>query len=143
MSVQPTILLPSTSPTSPPTIIWSSTSPATPECLYSGDCVYALTHPTTHPHYTSTLHTSHTVYTSTLNPHISAPHPSHIHTTPLTHPCHTSHTSTTALPDQIDENLKTALQQDLISMAAGLKAQAVWVTKPKIPESICKNYALM
>jgi len=47
------------------------------------------------------------------------------------------------LPDQIDENLKTALQQDLISMAAGLKVQAVRVTKPKIPESIRKNYELM
>ena len=63
--------------------------------------------------------------------------PSHIHTTPLTHPCPYT------LPDQIDENLKTALQQDLISMAAGLKVQAVRVTKPKIPESIRKNYKLM
>ena len=63
------------------------------------------------------------------SPHTSMPHPSHIPTTPL--------------PDQIDENLKTALQQDLISMAAGLKVQAVRVTKPKIPESIRKNYELM
>ena len=45
--------------------------------------------------------------------------------------------------DQIDENLKTALQQDLTEMAPGLKVQAVRVTKPKIPESIRKNYELM
>ena len=45
--------------------------------------------------------------------------------------------------DQIDENLKRALQQDLINMAPGLTVQAVRVTKPKIPESIRKNYELM
>lgn len=45
--------------------------------------------------------------------------------------------------DQIDENLKKALQEDLIQMAPGLKIQAVRVTKPKIPESIRKNYELM
>lgn len=45
--------------------------------------------------------------------------------------------------DQIDENLKNALQQDLDRMAPGLVAQAVRVTKPKIPESIRKNYELM
>lgn len=45
--------------------------------------------------------------------------------------------------DQIDENLKTALQQDLTSMSPGLKVQAVRVTKPKIPESIRKNFELM
>lgn len=42
--------------------------------------------------------------------------------------------------DQIDENLKTALQRDLNEMAPGLLVQAVRVTKPKIPESIRKNY---
>lgn len=45
--------------------------------------------------------------------------------------------------DQIDENLKTALQQDLITMSPGITVQAVRVTKPKIPESIRKNYELM
>ncbi|XP_063968837.1 erlin-2-like isoform X1 [Lytechinus pictus] len=45
--------------------------------------------------------------------------------------------------DQIDENLKRALQEDLTSMAPGLTIQAVRVTKPKIPESIRKNYELM
>ena len=45
--------------------------------------------------------------------------------------------------DQIDENLKVALQKDLIQMAPGLIIQAVRVTKPKIPESIRKNYELM
>ena len=45
--------------------------------------------------------------------------------------------------DQIDENLKTAIQKDLMEMAAGLKVHSVRVTKPKIPESIRKNYELM
>lgn len=45
--------------------------------------------------------------------------------------------------DQIDENLKTALQRDLNEMAPGLFIQAVRVTKPKIPETIRKNYELM
>uniref|UniRef100_A0A1I7VHQ3 PHB domain-containing protein n=1 Tax=Loa loa TaxID=7209 RepID=A0A1I7VHQ3_LOALO len=45
--------------------------------------------------------------------------------------------------DQIDENLKTALQKDLIRMAPGLFVQAVRVTKPKIPESIRQNYEQM
>uniref|UniRef100_A0ACB8EXF4 Erlin-2 n=1 Tax=Sphaerodactylus townsendi TaxID=933632 RepID=A0ACB8EXF4_9SAUR len=45
--------------------------------------------------------------------------------------------------DQIDENLKLALQQDLTTMAPGLIIQAVRVTKPNIPESIRKNYELM
>ncbi|KAJ1521610.1 hypothetical protein ONE63_003259 [Megalurothrips usitatus] len=45
--------------------------------------------------------------------------------------------------DQIDENLKTALQRDLNEMAPGLYIQAVRVTKPKIPEMIRKNYELM
>ena len=45
--------------------------------------------------------------------------------------------------DQIDENLRTAIQQDLKDMAPGLKALSVRVTKPKIPESIRKNYELM
>merc|ERR1719292_60699 len=45
--------------------------------------------------------------------------------------------------DQIDENLKSALQADLTEMAPGLKVHAVRVTKPKIPEAIRKNYELM
>merc|ERR1719411_2514936 len=45
--------------------------------------------------------------------------------------------------DQIDENLKNALQVDLLDMAPGLKVHAVRVTKPKIPEAIRKNYELM
>merc|ERR1719508_43847 len=45
--------------------------------------------------------------------------------------------------DQIDENLKSALQADLTEMAPGLKVHAVRVTKPKIPEAIGKNYELM
>lgn len=45
--------------------------------------------------------------------------------------------------DQIDENLRTALQADLNIMAPGLYVTAVRVTKPKIPETIRKNYELM
>merc|ERR1719422_1833531 len=45
--------------------------------------------------------------------------------------------------DQIDENLKSALQADLTTQAPGLKVLSVRVTKPKIPESIRKNYELM
>lgn len=45
--------------------------------------------------------------------------------------------------DKIDENLKHALQEDLTQMAPGLLVQAVRVTKPKIPESIRKNFELM
>jgi len=45
--------------------------------------------------------------------------------------------------DRIDENLKQALQDDLTKMAPGLQVQAVRVTKPKIPESIRKNFELM
>ncbi|XP_046844471.1 erlin-1-like [Xenia sp. Carnegie-2017] len=45
--------------------------------------------------------------------------------------------------DQIDENLRTAIQKDLNAMAPGLSVQAVRVTKPKIPEAIRKNYELM
>merc|ERR550519_1478194 len=45
--------------------------------------------------------------------------------------------------DQIDENLRTALQSDLLEMAPGLKVHSVRVTKPKIPEAIRKNYELM
>ncbi|XP_023225948.1 erlin-2-like [Centruroides sculpturatus] len=45
--------------------------------------------------------------------------------------------------DQIDENLKLALQKDLNLMAPGLFIQAVRVTKPKIPETIRKNYEAM
>merc|ERR1719447_1010661 len=45
--------------------------------------------------------------------------------------------------DQIDENLKNALQADLTTQAPGLIVLSVRVTKPKIPESIRKNYELM
>ncbi|XP_020902817.1 erlin-2-B [Exaiptasia diaphana] len=45
--------------------------------------------------------------------------------------------------DQIDENLKIALQKDLLVMAPGLTVHAVRVTKPKIPESIRRNYEVM
>ncbi len=45
--------------------------------------------------------------------------------------------------DQIDENLKSALQADLEQMAPGLRVHSVRVTKPKIPEAIRKNYELM
>ncbi|KAL5968543.1 Erlin-1 [Taenia solium] len=45
--------------------------------------------------------------------------------------------------DQIDENLKKALQEDLNVMAPGLFIQAVRVTKPKIPENIRRNYESM
>jgi len=45
--------------------------------------------------------------------------------------------------DKIDENLMTALQKDLITMAPGLYVQGVRVTKPKIPETIRQNYELM
>ena len=44
------------------------------------------------------------------------------------------------LADTIDDNLKTALQKDLTSMAPGLFVIAVRVTKPKIPEQIRRNY---
>lgn len=83
---------------------------------------------------------------------------------------HTLHEVYIDLFDQIDENLRTvsisckrmvfklistfcyvsffliqiqALQGDLDEMAPGLRVQAVRVTKPKIPESIRKNYELM
>ncbi|XP_010857835.1 PREDICTED: erlin-1 isoform X1 [Bison bison bison] len=45
--------------------------------------------------------------------------------------------------DQIDENLKQALQKDLNVMAPGLTIQAVRVTKPKIPEAIRRNFELI
>ncbi|KAJ6654019.1 hypothetical protein lerEdw1_007528 [Lerista edwardsae] len=45
--------------------------------------------------------------------------------------------------DQIDENLKLALQRDLNAMAPGLTIQAVRVTKPKIPEAIRRNFELV
>ena len=47
------------------------------------------------------------------------------------------------LVDQIDENLKKALQADLYVLSPGLMVQAVRVTKPKIPETIRKNYEEM
>lgn len=45
--------------------------------------------------------------------------------------------------DQIDENLKTTLQRDLTILAPGLYIQAVRVTKPKIPETIRRDYEAM
>jgi len=45
--------------------------------------------------------------------------------------------------DQIDENLRTALQKDLTTMAPGLSVLAVRVTKPNIPDAIRKDYELM
>ncbi|EGD79511.1 erlin-1 [Salpingoeca rosetta] len=45
--------------------------------------------------------------------------------------------------DQIDENLRTALQTDLTVMAPGLKVLSVRVTKPRIPDAIRNNYELM
>ncbi|XP_045477500.1 erlin-1-like [Harmonia axyridis] len=56
---------------------------------------------------------------------------------------HTLHEVYIDLFDQLDENLKVALQKDLLEMAPGLKIQAVRLTKPKIPEVIRKNYELM
>jgi len=43
----------------------------------------------------------------------------------------------------IDEHLKIQLQQELTSIAPGLYIQTVRVTKPKIPETIRRNYELM
>ncbi|CAI2350739.1 unnamed protein product [Caenorhabditis sp. 36 PRJEB53466] len=45
--------------------------------------------------------------------------------------------------DKIDEEIKSALQEDLVKMAPGLFVQAVRVTKPKIPEAIRLNYEKM
>jgi len=45
--------------------------------------------------------------------------------------------------DQIDENLKGKIQEDLDIMAPGLMIFSVRVTKPKIPEQIRKNYETM
>ncbi|CAM36358.1 Erlin [Caenorhabditis elegans] len=45
--------------------------------------------------------------------------------------------------DKIDEEIKNALQEDLVKMAPGLYVQAVRVTKPKIPEAIRLNYEKM
>lgn len=56
---------------------------------------------------------------------------------------HTLHEVYIDLFDQIDENLKTALEKDLIELAPGLSIQAVRVTKPRIPEAIRQNYELM
>lgn len=56
---------------------------------------------------------------------------------------HSLHEVYIDLFDQIDENLKIALQKDLEEMAPGLKIQAVRVTKPKIPEAVRKNYELV
>ncbi|XP_012268023.1 erlin-1-like [Athalia rosae] len=56
---------------------------------------------------------------------------------------HSLHEVYIDLFDQIDENLKFALQTDLNELAPGLSIQAVRVTKPKIPETIRKNYELM
>lgn len=56
---------------------------------------------------------------------------------------HSLHEVYIDLFDQIDENLKLALQRDLNEMSPGLQVQAVRVTKPKIPETIRKNYEQM
>lgn len=56
---------------------------------------------------------------------------------------HTLHEVYINLFDQIDENLKHALQRDLNEMAPGLTIQAVRVTKPKIPEGLRKDYEFM
>lgn len=56
---------------------------------------------------------------------------------------HSLHEVYINLFDTIDENLKQALQNDLTDIAPGLKILAVRVTKPKIPETIRKNYELM
>lgn len=56
---------------------------------------------------------------------------------------HSLHEVYIDLFDQIDENLKVALQKDLNEMAPGLMVHSVRVTKPKIPETIRKNYELM
>eukprot|EP01147_Barroeca_monosierra_P007989 gene7989-714_t len=45
--------------------------------------------------------------------------------------------------DQIDENLRIALQRDLTKMAPGLEVLSVRVTKPRIPQSIKDNYELI
>ena len=47
------------------------------------------------------------------------------------------------LKADIDEQLRDALQKELNVIAPGLYIQAVRVTKPKIPETIRKNYELM
>lgn len=56
---------------------------------------------------------------------------------------HTLHEVYIDLFSDIDEQLKSALQKDLNSIAPGLIIQTVRVTKPKIPEAIRKNYELM
>jgi len=45
--------------------------------------------------------------------------------------------------DQIDENLRTALQEELFQLAPGLTVMNVRVTKPQIPEEIRLNYEKM
>ena len=45
--------------------------------------------------------------------------------------------------DQIDENLKKALQDSITALAPGLEVMAVRVTKPKIPEQIKRAYEEM
>lgn len=56
---------------------------------------------------------------------------------------HSLHEVYIDLFDQIDENLKIALQKDLNEMAPGLTIYSVRVTKPKIPEAIRRNYEVM
>lgn len=56
---------------------------------------------------------------------------------------HTLHEVYIDLFGEIDDNLKIALQRDLVEMAPGLRILAVRVTKPKIPEAIRRNYELM
>lgn len=45
--------------------------------------------------------------------------------------------------DQIDENLKSALQEELNILAPGLKIHGIRLTKPIIPPAILKSYELM
>merc|ERR1719183_94677 len=45
--------------------------------------------------------------------------------------------------DQIDENLQRALQGDIMDLAPGVKILGVRVTKPRIPETVRKNYEAM
>eukprot|EP00164_Ancoracysta_twista_P007651 GFYU01010898.1.p1 GENE.GFYU01010898.1~~GFYU01010898.1.p1 ORF type:complete len:330 (-),score=97.51 GFYU01010898.1:59-1048(-) len=45
--------------------------------------------------------------------------------------------------DTVDERLKTALQQGCVEYAPGIEIVAIRVTKPKIPDSIQRNYESM
>lgn len=56
---------------------------------------------------------------------------------------HTLHEVYIDLFDQIDENLKSALQEELNILAPGLKIHGIRLTKPIIPPAILKSYELM